>query len=199
MQNISHGLSPSLCEAIKSVTRWQFVQVALPHVMHCVSAMLAERNRKGVAPESKFDAIETKLLYTLHWMFLDAASECRDAELEKAKVGDRERSSSYYMHDLPCIQLFVYLFAPLISTINEHQFQTLKLENGLRIWRALWQHCVPEVSSFAAPVKASRNTLIAKAGRSQTKTNAGDIYLGVNGSPDMTRRPSREGEATTSG
>ncbi|KAK2180914.1 hypothetical protein NP493_420g03010 [Ridgeia piscesae] len=40
VQNILHGLSPSLCEAIQSISRWKLIQVSLPHLMHCCASLL---------------------------------------------------------------------------------------------------------------------------------------------------------------
>ena len=42
VQNILHGLSPSLCEAIQSVPRWKVIQAAFPHVMHACSALIQQ-------------------------------------------------------------------------------------------------------------------------------------------------------------
>lgn len=77
------------------------MKAALPHVLHCGAIMLREKLRdKSDAdlPHQKhalnscglshdrtrlnFSQTETKLLYTLHWILLDAASECEDAEIE---------------------------------------------------------------------------------------------------------------------
>ncbi len=44
------------------------------------------------------------------------------------------------MLNLEVIQLFVYLMAPLLSSMREQDFQTLKLENGLRLWQQLWAY-----------------------------------------------------------
>ncbi len=57
-------------------------QTAFPHVMHACSSMLQQRKQDGRG-EVKFDALETKLLYTIHWIVLDAASECEDMDNEK--------------------------------------------------------------------------------------------------------------------
>lgn len=38
-------------------------------------------------------AAETKLLYTLHWIFLSAADECSDAEVEKR--GEKKQKQRY--------------------------------------------------------------------------------------------------------
>lgn len=42
VQNILHGLSPSLCEAIQSVPRWKVIQAAFPHVMHACAALIQQ-------------------------------------------------------------------------------------------------------------------------------------------------------------
>ncbi len=44
--------------------------------------MLAQRKQDGRC-DAKFDGLETKLLYTIHWIILDAASECEDMDAEK--------------------------------------------------------------------------------------------------------------------
>ena len=58
-------------------------QTSFPHVMHACSAMLTQRKSDGRS-ETKFDGLETKLLYTMHWIVLDAASECEDMDDEKS-------------------------------------------------------------------------------------------------------------------
>ncbi|CAF3522158.1 unnamed protein product [Rotaria socialis] len=40
VQNILHGLSPSLSDAIASIPRWLLIKVAFPHVMHACSAAI---------------------------------------------------------------------------------------------------------------------------------------------------------------
>ncbi|CAF0992403.1 unnamed protein product [Rotaria sordida] len=40
VQNIVHGLSPSLSDAIASIPRWLLIKVAFPHVMHACSAAI---------------------------------------------------------------------------------------------------------------------------------------------------------------
>ncbi|UJR28934.1 hypothetical protein I4U23_010152 [Adineta vaga] len=40
VQNVSHGLSPSLSDAIASIPRWLLNKVAFPHVMHACSAAI---------------------------------------------------------------------------------------------------------------------------------------------------------------
>jgi len=52
VENKLHGLSPALSEAIQSISRWELVQAALPHVLHCTSILLSNRNKLG---EDKLD------------------------------------------------------------------------------------------------------------------------------------------------
>ncbi|ESO92838.1 hypothetical protein LOTGIDRAFT_232936 [Lottia gigantea] len=172
VQNILHGLSPSLCEAIQSVSRWKTIQAAFPHLMHACSSLLSIRKRTH--PEAKFTPFEIKLLYTLHWIILDASSECSDAEPEKQPKG----ATSMYMHPLSTIQLFVYQFAPLIHTIKDEDFQSLKLENGLQLWQPLWEYRQPDIPCFSTPVKPQRNVLKAQRNLLKVNTNAANIYVG---------------------
>ncbi len=62
----------------------------------------------------------------------------------------RERA---YLHDLASLQLFIYLFAPVLERLNCSDFDTLKLESGLRLWAPLLLHRQPYESSFPVPVK----------------------------------------------
>lgn len=100
VQNITHGLSPGLCEAMESVSRWKIVQAALPHVIHCCASVLNER--KASNPDSKFGSNETKLLYTLHWIIQDAASECEDFDIEQ----NIQRGVQAYLHPLETVQVY---------------------------------------------------------------------------------------------
>lgn len=181
MQNILHGLSPGLSDAISSISRWSFIRASFPHILHaCASSLLYRHN---TAPGAKLGKAETKLLYTLHWLILDAASECEDnraAAVAAAKKlanknknsckSERKRSSSRrknpnqakkinkhksvdYMHPVATIQLFVYLFVPIIKTLQPADLDNLKLVNGLRIWEPLWAHRTPDIPIFNTFVK----------------------------------------------
>ncbi|KAL8568215.1 hypothetical protein ACOMHN_027738 [Nucella lapillus] len=178
VQNILHGLSPSLCEAIQSVSRWKVIQSACPHLMHACSSLITACKRGG---SEKFGSSETKLLYTLHWIILDAASECEDADAEKFRIPQHERSatdSAFYMHSLSTVQLFVYLFAPIIHLMKESDFESLKLENGLRLWQPLWDYQQPDIPCFASAVKPQRSILKAQRNLLKVNTNAANIYVG---------------------
>ncbi|KAJ8299881.1 hypothetical protein KUTeg_021400 [Tegillarca granosa] len=163
VQNILHGLSPSLCEAIQSISRWRVIQAAFPHLMHACASLL----------NVSFTSSETKLLYILHWIILDAASECEDLETDPQRNG-----TSVQLHSLSTVQLFIYLFAPLIHCMNDSDFQTLKLENGLRLWQPLWDYRQPDLPCFSTPVKPQRNVLKAQRNLLKVNTNAANIYIG---------------------
>ncbi|CAH1781833.1 unnamed protein product [Owenia fusiformis] len=181
VQNIHHGLSPSLCEAIQSISRWKLIQGAFPHVMHCCGSLLHARKQSD--PHGKFTTAQTKLLYTLHWILLDSASECEDSDAEKPTNNNKAPLS--YMHSIDTVQLFVYLFAPLVSSLRESDFQSLKLESGLRLWQAIWEFRQPDILCFSTPVKPKRTLL--KAQRQTVKidnTNAANIFMGQNGGAD---------------
>lgn len=173
VQNILHGLSPSLCEAISSVSRWKVIQAAFPHVMHACSALLTSRKQTNM--DAKFTNNETKLLYTLHWIILDAASECEDLETE---MHHQKNGSSVKIHSLNTVQLFVYLMAPIIHSLRDTDFQSLKLENGLRLWQPLWDYRQPDIPCFATPVKVQKNILKAQRSLLKVNTNAANIYIG---------------------
>ncbi|XP_069159541.1 protein unc-80 homolog isoform X1 [Procambarus clarkii] len=186
VQNILFGLSPSLTDAIKSVPRWRFIQAALPHVMHSAASLLYNRRESTI---TNLGAAETKLLYTLHWIILDAAEECADADQEK---GRSKPTVFPYHFSLATIQVFIYLFAPLLHTLKESDFQNFRLENGLKIWGALWEYRHPDVPAFTTAVRPrskeaephqqhtcvpDRQVLRAKKVR-RSNTQFGDVFLG---------------------
>ena len=76
--------------------------------------------------DNKFGPSETKLLYTLHWIILDAASECEDADAEFMAL-NKNKGSGSHMHSLSTVQLFVYLFAPLVHLLKVSCHQCLHL------------------------------------------------------------------------
>lgn len=107
---------------------------------------------------------------------LDAASECEEGTTGGAGTGtgdiylgdeqttsspekqkEKEKNLRNYLHSLETIQLFIYFFGPLLSSIREEDFQSLKLENGLRLWIPLWEHRQPDIPCFSMPVKPRRS------------------------------------------
>ncbi|XP_046393341.1 protein unc-80 homolog [Ischnura elegans] len=171
VQNIQFGLSPSLTEAIRSIPRWRLVQAAFPHVMHCAATLLHNRRDTNLV---NLGAAETKLLYTLHWIILDAAEECADADYEKGII---HSSPFYYLFSIPSISLFIYLFAPICHHLKESDFQTFRLENGLKIWQALWDYHHPDTPCFTAHCKPKPRALWDRMS-SSPQPQFGDVFLG---------------------
>ncbi|KAM7300742.1 protein unc-80 homolog [Ixodes scapularis] len=170
VQNIQFGLSPSLTVAIKSIRRWRLVRAALPHVMHCCAALLHARKESCL---EKLGSAETKLLYTLHWILLDAAEECSDAE--HAGGPDPAR----YVFPISVIQVFVYLFAPLIPFLKQSDFVgSFRLENGVRIWEPLWEFRHPSVPCFTAPVQPHGARAGSRGDLELRRPHYGDVFLG---------------------
>lgn len=104
VQNIQFGLSPPLTKALGIIPRWRLLQAALPHVMHCVAALLHNR----VKDMQAIGAVETKLLYTMQWILLYAAEECADDDDAEEHLGDKdkdskEKSMDQYLFSVPTI------------------------------------------------------------------------------------------------
>ncbi|XP_061634151.1 protein unc-80 homolog isoform X18 [Phyllopteryx taeniolatus] len=204
VENKLHGLSPALSEAIQSISRWELVQAALPHVLHCTSILLSNRNKLG--HQDKLGVAETKLLHTLHWMLLDAAQECNHepsmgqgwsagssgggafmqpvgnqgsspgapGSCSSSALGgsgpqhgssqleeDEHTRTKLFHKSMATVELFVFLFAPLIHRIKESDL-TFRLVSGLIIWQPMWEHRQPDIPAFTALIKPFRNIVTAK-------------------------------------
>uniref|UniRef100_A0A8B9MKP2 Cation channel complex component UNC80 N-terminal domain-containing protein n=1 Tax=Accipiter nisus TaxID=211598 RepID=A0A8B9MKP2_9AVES len=206
VENKLHGLSPALSEAIQSISRWELVQAALPHVLHCTATLLSNRNKLG--HQDKLGVAETKLLHTLHWMLLEAPQDCSNDRFGGDRGSSWGGSSSAFIHQaenqgspghprpsttnddeenntrkffqnsMATVELFVFLFAPLVHRIKESDL-TFRLASGLVIWQPMWEHRQPEVSAFNALVKPVRNIvtgLRAKAVCSSSLTCVGKDF-----------------------
>ncbi|XP_060527222.1 protein unc-80 homolog isoform X3 [Cylas formicarius] len=171
VQNLHSGLKPDLTEAVKSIPRWRLIQAALPHVMHSVQSVLYNRMKDGNI--QTLGAVETKVLYTLHWILLDAADECADADYEK---GIFPNSQFHYLFSIPTMTLFVYLFAPLCQNLKESDFQNFRLENGLKIWQPMWEFRHPEAPCFISHCKPKQRFLHGKG--STWRSQFGDVFVG---------------------
>uniref|UniRef100_W5KQ91 Unc-80 homolog, NALCN channel complex subunit n=1 Tax=Astyanax mexicanus TaxID=7994 RepID=W5KQ91_ASTMX len=211
VENKLHGLSPALTEAIQSISRWELVQAALPHVLHCTSILLSNRNKLG--HQDKLGVAETKLLHTLHWMLLEAAQECHQdlghgwsgggssgssAFLQPlGNQGNVERNGStpeeneyarakLYHKNMATVELFVFLFAPLINRIKESDL-TFRLASGLVIWQPMWEHRQPDVPAFSALIKPMRNIVVCESAQSDSS------------SPSVTDQSCRRGNSVERG
>ncbi|KAE8580438.1 hypothetical protein XENTR_v10024429 [Xenopus tropicalis] len=176
VENKLHGLSPALSEAIQSISRWELVQAALPHVLHCTATLLSNRNKLG--HQDKLGVAETKLLHTLHWMLLEAPQDCShdrfSAFIHQENQGspghsrqsntneeDENNRRKFLQNSMATVELFVFLFAPLVHRIKESDL-TFRLASGLVIWQPMWEYRQPEVPAFTALVKPIRNIITAK-------------------------------------
>ncbi|XP_073988249.1 unc80, NALCN channel complex subunit isoform X3 [Rhodnius prolixus] len=190
VQNLQFGLSISLTDAIKSIPRWRLVQAAFPHILHCTSSLL--HNRKDTNLQN-LGTSESKLLYILHWIILDAAEECAEADYEK---GIYQASPFYYLFSIPCITLFVYLLAPLCHQVKEGDLQTFRLENGVKLWHPLWEYRHPDARCFTALCKPKpqawpQSSKLQKSHETtltfvERKTPTGEVYLTTDSPPSQT-------------
>uniref|UniRef100_A0AAZ3PZM6 Unc-80 homolog (C. elegans) n=1 Tax=Oncorhynchus tshawytscha TaxID=74940 RepID=A0AAZ3PZM6_ONCTS len=181
VENKLHGLSPVLSEAIQSISRWELVQAALPHVLHSTAILLSNRNKLG--HQDKLGVAETKLLHTLHWMLLEAAQECnQEPSLGHGWSGgstgsgsgaprcsgsleeDEHARTKLFHKSMATVELFVFLFAPLIHRIKESDL-TFRLASGLIIWQPMWEHRQPDVPAFSALIKPVRNIVTGETPR----------------------------------
>ncbi|KAL1497693.1 hypothetical protein ABEB36_008611 [Hypothenemus hampei] len=142
-------LQPEFTESAQSIPRWRLVQAALPHIMHAVQAVLYNRMKDGNL--QNLGSSDLKLFYALHWILTDAADECADSDMEKARR--YQHSPFFYLISIPSITLFVYLFAPLCQSLREHDFKDSRMEKGLRIWPPMWEFRHPEAFCFTSHVK----------------------------------------------
>ncbi|RNA13664.1 hypothetical protein BpHYR1_016284, partial [Brachionus plicatilis] len=202
VQNILHGLSPGLSDAINSISRWAFIKASFPHIIHaCASALVHRRDNNT---SEKLNKTETKLLYTLHWLILDAASECNDNATQKPKNLSKKLDTTY-LHSVATVQLFVYLFIPILKSITPSDLDNLKLNNGLQIWEALWSCRQPNVTIFNTPVKLNHEYLTLDEPLVQTRVsinkkekldsdkkedggNFGQIYMGSEDAGDKSKQ-----------
>ncbi|KAI0985097.1 hypothetical protein GJ496_001704 [Pomphorhynchus laevis] len=194
VQNILHGLSPSLSDSLDQTDRWQFVSAAIPHIMHACAAILEksvqsriQRNRnsyyesiidQGPLPTASFisdqqfedehiqlDKFEIKLLYAMHWSLIDGATECCD-DLSNVRL------------PIGTVQLFIYLFAPLFRFLHKSDFNDLRLRSAIqKLWEPLWAYRMPtKVVTFCKIVHPTSN--IAYAHRNKNRISYANVNEG---------------------
>ncbi|XP_049870612.1 protein unc-80 homolog [Pectinophora gossypiella] len=170
VQNLRFGLSISLSEAIEAIPRWRLIQAAFPHVMHALAALLHNRVKDNM---QSLGNVETKLLYTLHWIILDASDECADNDYEN---GILYSNPFHYLFSISAMTLFVFLFAPISHHLKESDFtNNYRLENGLKMWQALWEFRHPEAPCFTTHVKPKPRPL---GGKYSKRPQHSDVFLG---------------------
>uniref|UniRef100_A0A1I7XNI6 UNC80 domain-containing protein n=1 Tax=Heterorhabditis bacteriophora TaxID=37862 RepID=A0A1I7XNI6_HETBA len=174
--------SPALADGNSS--EQPFLMLSKFVILCCGSLLEASDGQRGLSPSLQ------KILYILHWMLLDSASECAENSGDKEDVSQMRVQGLF---SISSIQLFVYLIAPLADVVSEEDISSnIRLESGLKIWQALWQYRQPDVWCFHAPVKQRRDelpmvTFVRRQTAVSNPPNQG-IYLGDDESKP--RRPS---------
>ncbi|XP_032667273.1 protein unc-80 homolog isoform X11 [Odontomachus brunneus] len=171
VQNLHNDLTPSLSEILSNVPRWRLIQAALPYVLHAASSVL--HNKKDF---QSLGAMETTLLYILHWILLDSAEECAENDVDPA-------NPFHYLFPIPTLTLFVYLFAPLCNHLKDIDFRSnLRLENGLKIWSAMYECRHPEASCFTTHCRAKPRLYWSRSFKSAYKHHilSDDVFVGGN-------------------
>ncbi|KAM7365636.1 hypothetical protein PAMP_016553 [Pampus punctatissimus] len=74
---------------------------------------------------------------------------------------DEHTRTKLFHKSMATVELFVFLFAPLIHRIKESDL-TFRLASGLVIWQPMWEHRQPDISAFTALIKPVRNIVTAK-------------------------------------
>ncbi|XP_071635615.1 protein unc-80 homolog isoform X3 [Temnothorax longispinosus] len=170
VQDLHNDLTPSLSEILRSVPRWRLIQAALPYVLHATASLL--HNRKDF---QTLGTMETTLLYILHWILLDSAEECAENEPDQS-------NPFFYLFPIPTMTLFVYLFAPLCNHLKDIDFKTnLRLENGLKVWSAMYECRHPEATCFTAHCRAKPRIYWSQSFKSaKHHMLSDDVFVGGN-------------------
>ncbi|XP_035727928.1 protein unc-80 homolog isoform X9 [Vespa mandarinia] len=170
VQNLHNDLTPSLSIILGAMPRWRLIQAALPYVLHATANLL--HNRKDL---QSLGAMETTLLYILHWILLDAAEECAEPDVDSG-------NPFHYLFSIPTMTLFVYLFAPLCNYLKDIDFKTnLRLENGLKIWTAMYECRHPDTACFTAHCRVKPRVLWNRSFKFvQHHQMPDDVFVGGN-------------------
>ncbi|XP_026299993.1 protein unc-80 homolog isoform X4 [Apis mellifera] len=170
VQNLHNDLTRSLSLILGTVPRWRLIQAALPYVLHATANLL--HNRKDF---QTLGAMETTLLYILHWILLDAAEECAETDADPG-------NPFYYLFSIPTMSLFVYLFAPLCNHLKDIDFKTnLRLENGLKIWSAMYECRHPDTPCFTTHCRIKPQALWSRSFKTYKQHQmSDDVFVGRN-------------------
>ncbi|XP_018375379.1 PREDICTED: protein unc-80 homolog isoform X1 [Trachymyrmex cornetzi] len=170
VQDLHNDLTPSLSEILRNVPRWRLIQAALPYVLHATASLM--HNRKDF---QTLGTMETTLLYILHWILLDSAEECAENEADPS-------NPFFYLFPIPTMTLFIYLFAPLCNHLKDIDFKTnLRLENGLKIWSAMYECRHPDTPCFTAHCRAKPRIYWSQSFKSaKHHMLSDDVFVGGN-------------------
>ena len=142
VKELQKFVSPDLFSEIKSTPRWNLIRASLSYVIHCVAVILEKRYVLGMTDQLKPFVI--KLLYTLHWILMDAYQET-----------SKPNDNGLY---LDTIELFIHMCVPFLSNLHDSDL-THSLKSGLNLWQPLWNHLPPRDTLLALPVMKSKQDL----------------------------------------
>lgn len=70
----------------------------------------------------------------------------------------------------------MFLFAPISQHLKESDFtNNYRLENGLKMWQALWEFRHPDAACFTTLVKPKPRSI---GGKYSKRTQPEDVFLG---------------------
>lgn len=99
--------------------------------------LLSNRGRLGNV--DRLGNAERELLYTLHWILLEAPRVCCVVDTDSL------------LYPLATIEQFVHELTPHVYRMRESDL-TFRLENGVAIWGPLWKHEKPLITLFTSEV-----------------------------------------------
>lgn len=94
--------------------------------MHCCAVLLYRRKDRLL---SQLGTPETKLLYTLHWIIIDAIEECADAEAERGIY----HSPSHYLFPISSIQVNVIFYVLKIFKFRNRKLYFTKINKSVSL------------------------------------------------------------------
>ncbi|MEQ2200861.1 hypothetical protein XENOCAPTIV_004105, partial [Xenoophorus captivus] len=74
---------------------------------------------------------------------------------------DEHARTKLFHKSMATVELFVFLFSPLIHRIKESDL-TFRLASGLVIWQPMWEHRQPDIPAFTSLIKPVRNIVTGK-------------------------------------
>uniref|UniRef100_A0A3B5MV28 Uncharacterized protein n=1 Tax=Xiphophorus couchianus TaxID=32473 RepID=A0A3B5MV28_9TELE len=74
---------------------------------------------------------------------------------------DESARAKLFHKSMATVELFVFLFAPLIHRIKESDL-TFRLASGLVIWQPMWEHRQPDIPAFTTLIKPVRNIVTVR-------------------------------------
>ena len=96
-------------------------------------------NRYELGLVERLGNAEREMLYTMHWILVEAFNHCEVAYEESL------------LYPLATVELFVRLLSPHAFKIRDNDL-IFRLGNGISLWKPLWTYQSPELPPFATAV-----------------------------------------------